>query len=478
MVGCSACAERVVRFFREVLGIQPDPWQFELIRAYGRGERKISVVACHGPGKTKIAAGCAWHALLCRFPLHSVVTAPTKSQLFGAFMKEMRTIHAALPPTLAGLYEVTNDKIVLKATPAESLFEARTAREEKPEALQGVHCDAGWVLIIVDEASGVHERIFEAGQGSMSGHRVTTLLLSNPTRGSGFFWKTHQAPGVREEWYRIHVGADDSPRVSDEFKREVAAAYGLESNVYRVRVLGLFPKADSDTVIPLDLVDAARDRDIEVPTGLAEIWGLDVARFGDDASCLVRRNRLAVSKIQVWRGLDMMQLAGKVKREYDDAKTKPEEILVDEIGMGAGVLDRLRELGLPARGVNVAESAASDDKYKNRRSELWFEGRNWLEGRNRKLPRCAGGCAKECEHEQLAQELVIPTYKEMSDGRLFVEPKASMKKRGHKSPNVADAFLLTLASETSTLMHGATESTGWNYNWSKPIERAFAPTLI
>lgn len=407
------------------------------------------------------------------------MTAPTKSQLFGAFMKEMKTIHARLPEALAGMFEVTNEKIMKRDAPSESLFEARTAREEKPEALQGVHCDAGWVLIIVDEASGVHEKIFEAGVGSMSGHRVTTILLSNPTRTSGTFYNSHMKPGFREKWTRISVSADESPRVSEEFKKRVASQYGLESNAYRVRVLGEFPRADSDTVISVELVDSARDRDVVLPENLLETWGLDVARFGDDDSVLVRRSRLGVNeKIEIWHGLDLMQLTGKVKRLYDQVQIKPEEILVDEIGMGSGVLDRLRELELPARGVNVSETASADDKYKGLRSELWFKGKEWLAARNRRLPKCEGGCAQECPHERLAQELVIPVYKEMSDGRMFVEPKAAMKKRGFKSPNVADAFLLTLASEPTTLLHGESVGSGWNTSWTKSIERDLAPTLI
>lgn len=481
-VGCDACAERVVRFFREVLGIEPDKWQREeLIPAYGRGDRGVSVAACHGPGKTLVAAGCAWHQLICRFPQHTVVTAPTKSQLYGAFMKEMRTIHGRLPAAIRDSFEVTNDKILHKILGVESLFEARTAREEKPEALQGVHCDLGWVLIIVDEASGVHEKIFEAGMGSMSGHRVTTMLLSNPTRTSGYFYETHNNPELRSKWTQIHVSASDSPRVDPEFVRDVAATYGADSNAYRVRVLGEFPKSDDDTIISVELVNGARDRDVVVPFGLTEIWGLDVARFGGDDSVLVRRNRLAVMPdIHVWHGLSLMELAGRVKRLYDAAPIplRPEEIIIDEIGMGGGVLDRLRELGLPARGVNVGEASAAGE-YRGLRTELWFKGKKWLEGKNRKLPKescCgrAGSVESRCAHDQLAKELVTPRYTIMSDGRMFAEPKADMKKRGHKSPNVADAFLLTLASEPSTLMHGTAEASGWNVSWNKSIARDVA----
>lgn len=480
ITGCEVCADKVIRFFREVLGIEPDPWQYEFIRAYGRGDRGISVKACHGPGKTLGAAGCAWHQCLCRFPQHGVVTAPTKSQLFGAFMKEMKTIHSKLPDALKQLYEVTNDKVVKIDTPAESLFEARTAREEKPEALQGVHCDAGWVLIIVDEASGVHEKIFEAGIGSMSGDRVTTILLSNPTRSSGFFYNTHMKPGVREEWTRISVSADDSPRVTEKFKLSVERQFGRDSNAYRVRVLGEFPKADLDTVIGYELVDSARDRDIDIPEDLREVWGLDVARFGDDENVLIRRSRLHVNpKIMHWSGKNLMRTAGNVKAEWDacPAHLRPDEILVDDIGMGGGVVDRLQELGLPVRGINVGESAGTKEKYFNLRSELWFTGKEWLEKLNKSLPRCPGGCAQECPHEILAMQLVMPRYTIKSNGKTLVEPKDAMKKRGEKSPDFADAFMLTFAGEPATLLHGSSEN-DWRTSWNQPISRDLGTTLI
>jgi hypothetical protein len=470
--GPQAGEEGPVLFSQEVFGVKLDPWQKDVARDYGREERRISIRACHGPGKTFLAALLIWHQMLCRFPQHTVVTAPSRGQLEDALVKEVLTLYSKLPPALQELYEVKKNRIELRSAKDESFFSARTAREEKPEALQGVHCDGGYVLLIADEASGVGEQIFEAAAGSMSGHNATTLLLSNPVRTSGFFFDTHNK--LNDMWRTYQVRAQDSPRVSDDFVYDIARRYGEDSAAYRVRVLGEFPLADLDTVIPFEFVESARNRDIVIPKGISTIWGLDVARYGDDRNALIKRSTLAVMPdILEWGGVDLMQTAGKVKAEWDETSPhdRPDEILVDVIGLGAGVTDRLRELGLPARGVNVSETASYTERYRNLRAELWFAAREWLSKRDRSLPRCEGGCATDCLHERLAQELVVPKYTYASSGKVQIESKSDMKKRGYKSPNIAEAFILSFSSEPASLIHGSAKGFDVGLNWGEPVHR-------
>ena len=169
--------EGVVRFIQEVFGVTLDPWQIKVTEWVGNRERRISIRACHGPGKTFLAACLAWYHLVCLFPQHTVVTAPSRAQLEGALVKEMLTLATKLPQPIRDLFTVKKNRIELTAAPSESWFEARTARPETPEALQGVHCDGGYVFLIADEASGIDEAIFESATGSMAGHNTTTLLL-------------------------------------------------------------------------------------------------------------------------------------------------------------------------------------------------------------------------------------------------------------------------------------------------------------
>jgi phage terminase large subunit len=472
--GPAAGEEGILLFAREVLGIEKfDAWQEDVLRDIARGERRISIRACHGVGKTMVAAVAVVYTVCLRFPQKTVVTAPSKAQLEDALVAEVKKWMTKLPPALQTLFTIKQNRIELTAAADESFFSARTARAESPEALQGVHSDPGYVLLIADEGSGVPEAIYEAASGSMSGHNCTTLLLSNPVRSSGFFYDTHHK--LKDMWRTYHVSYKDSSRVSPDFVRDIARRYGENSNAYRIRVLGEFPLADSDTIIPFELIEAARNRDIVVRRDLREVWGLDVARFGDDSNALVRRNKLAVlPDIQVWGGVDLMKTAGRVKRLYDDLEDwqKPDEILVDVIGLGAGVVDRLRELGLPVRGVNVSETASNEEQYRNLRTELWFSVKSWLQARDRALPNCDKPCGTDCVHEQLASELAAVRFGYTSGGKQAAESKAEMKKRGHKSPNVADALCLTFASEPATLIHGSKNSLGnTGSDWNKPVRR-------
>ena len=473
--GPAAGAEGPVLFGLEVFGIKLDSWQADTLRAYGGGERRISIRACHGPGKTFIASVLIWHQMITRFPQHTVVTAPSRGQLEDALVKEVMTQYTKLPMPIQQLFEVKKNRIELKAAPDESFFSARTAKAENPEALQGVHCNDGWVLLIADEASGVHEKIFEAAGGSMSGERSTTLLLSNPVRSSGFFFDTHNK--LKDMWLTIHVSHKDSDRVSDDFVEDMRRRYGDNSNQFRVRALGEFPTSDLDTIIPFELANSAAQRDIYVPKDSPVVWALDVARFGDDWNVLMKRNRLAVdADIQKWQGVDLMTTANRVFAAYQDCAldVRPQVILVDVIGLGAGVVDRLMEQGVPVRGINVAETATMKAKYRNLKTELWFKGREWLEGRGTKLPLCDGTCedTRECVHDQLISELTLVKYTYTPSGKLSVETKSEIKKRGYASPNIAEAFILSFAEEPAGLAGGPSNA-GWGSgsSWNETISR-------
>jgi len=441
-------------FVREVLGVDPDAWQDEFLAAVSNGERKISIRSGHGVGKSTAASWAMLHFVLTRYPSKVVVTAPTSSQLYDALFAELKRWHKELPDAWRELLDPKTDRIELKASPTEAFISARTSRAEQPEALQGVHSDH--VMLVADEASGIPESVFEAAAGSMSGHNAVTILLGNPTKSSGFFFDTHNR--LKDEWWTRRVSCYDSKRVSDAYIKDMASRYGEESNAFRVRVLGEFPRTDDDTLIGVELVDSAFHRDVET-TDTQTVWGLDVARFGTDATALAKRKGNAVTEIRKWRGLDLMQTTGAVVAEYEAMKPedRPVEILVDSIGLGAGVVDRLRELNLPARGINVAESPAMGTIYVNLRAELWGKMKAWLEKRDCKIPK----------DESLLAELVSPRYSFNSNGKMKLESKDEMRKRGIGSPDMADALALTFASDAGTALYGK----AYNSQWGKPIKR-------
>jgi len=445
-----------VLFVREVLGVDPDPWQEDFLRAIARGDRKITVRSGHGVGKsTSSSWGMLWF-FMTRSPVKVVVTAPTSAQLFDALFAELKRWVNEMPKPLQAMVTVKQDRIVFNAAPDEMFISARTSRAEQPEALQGIHSDN--VMLVADEASGVPEQVFEAAAGSMSGHSAVTLLLGNPTRSSGFFYDTHNR--LANEWTTFRIGCAESPRVSQDYIDEMASRYGEDSNAFRVRVLGEFPRSDDDTMIPMDLIASATNRDVSHSPYADVVWGLDVARFGADSSALTKRQaNVVIEPPRKWKNLDLMQLTGAVVAEYEALQPheQPQAILVDSIGLGAGVVDRLIELGLPARGINVSESPSFGSQYRNLRAELWAKAKTWLERRDCSLP----------NDQQLIAELATVKYKFASNGKLQIESKEDIKKRGLKSPDLADSFVLTFAEDAAVGVHG----TAARSKWDKPLRR-------
>lgn len=448
--GCTACGAPIKGIGARAAstcdcpGIEP--WQHYALIAVGESDR-ISIRSGHGVGKTTFFSWVTWWFLCTRSTCKVPIISNSSDQLRDTVWPELAKWQERLPTGLANRYEVQGEKVVLKASPKNCFAVARTAPTHKPEALQGFHAEnlieledgrlvaVANLMVLIDEASGLDEKFFEVSRGALSGKGTKMIMAGNPTRTSGTFYDSHHK--LRALYKCFHVSCLDVPRAQGHID-EIREQYGEESNAYRVRVLGEFPTQDDDTVIPLELVMGAVDRDIGSPGLYYPIWGLDVARYGDDRCALAKRlNKHLLEPIKHWGKCDLMVTVGKVKAEYDQTPPdlKPQEILVDVIGLGSGVVDRLKEQNVPVRGINVGESPSSKELYARLRDELWFEGREWFQSRNSTMPR----------DEELIAELTSPIYTFTSSGKIVVEPKKDMKKRGLRSPDLADAFLLTFA---------------------------------
>ena len=465
------------RFFEIVLGVEVHDWQREVLRAYGRGDRQITIVACHGPGKTFIVAGLAWFQLICWYPQKTVITAPSKNQLedalWGEIMKMSRwdpDKKVGLPAEIRALYDITKARIEVKGPTEMSFASARTARAENPEAMQGIHCQGGRVLLIADEASGVSDKVFAAAHGSMSGENCTTILIGNGTRDSGYFFETHHGEGA-SKWTKFQVGWQDSPLVSKEFEQKIALEYGRDSNQYRIRVEGKFPISGASTIVPRGWVDDALKRYVDPGAlPLPCVWGLDVAGGGKHAegsNALVKRTELEVKPDMLyWPGDDPMQVSARVKQEFDRTPVpeRPRTIMIDSIGIGGGVYSRLRELGLPVRAVNVSETRGIDQtRYVNLRIKLWWRGREWFGRRACKMPECDGSCVRmqrdRCIHRLLRSELSAVQY-EVVGGRMKCEGKKFVAQRTGLKLDLVDAFMLTFCEDIGVL-HGTGNFNSW-----------------
>jgi phage terminase large subunit len=426
-------------FAKEALGATPTEQQWEASRAIVK-TRRVSIRSGHGTGKSTFMAWCVLWFLACYFPAKVPATAPTSHQLEDVLWSEIAKWHRVLKerfPALGEQFEWTAGAFRMKSAPNESFSVARTSRPERPEALQGFHADS--ILFLIDEASGVADNVFEVAEGALSTDGAYVVMAANPTRQSGYFFDSHHK--MRGSWAALHWSGVDSPRVSRDYIANMKKKYGERSPVYKVRVLGEFVGA-VDGVIALELCESAKIREVAVIDKAKVIWGVDVARFGDDSSALAKRKgNHQLEPVKEWYGKDTMQLVGLIKAEWDRTPQhlRPVAINVDVIGIGAGVVDRLKELELPVVGVNVSETEAVNAfegrQFNRLRDELWWKAREWLEAKDCKL----------ADDDELIAELTTPTYSILSNGLIKVEGKPELKARGVKSPNRADAWNNTFA---------------------------------
>lgn len=431
-----ACRNDAVMFVRTFLpGIEPDEWQIEALTAISKGD-KLAIRSGHGVGKGAFLSWTLLWFLLTRYPARIAVTAPTSGQLETVLWSEIAKWRRHLLPPLTNYVAVTKLKVSVRNS-KESFAIGKTSRAERPEALQGYHSQN--MLFLIDEASGVPDQVFEVAEGALSTPGAKVVLTGNPTRANGYFWKAFQSP----VWHKMHVNGLKAKMVDDAFINKMRSEYGEESNTFRVRVLGEWPLQEEDALISTDWLENAMLQGVPdpLPDGPV-IWGVDVARYGSDRSALVKRCRgVIIERAKHWSGSSIMESANRIAVEYSVAENKPAEIYVDTIGIGAGVVDRLRELGLPVYGVDVSNKASKNTAYSRLRDELWWRVRAAFERGDMRMPR----------DEDLAGELAGIRYSYTATGKLSIESKESMRRRGGKSPDLADALMLTYQNPFDTV---------------------------
>lgn len=419
-----------VAFVRVILGAVPSPQQEQLLRAAAQHGAHVSVTSGHGTGKsTCLAWLILWH-VSCFHNSKVGVTAPTAPQLQSVLWAEVFKWHKQMHPYFRSQVTVTADTVCVTGAERTQFAVARTARKESPEALQGLHADH--MLFVVDEASGVPDAIYEAAEGSLSTAGARVVLASNPTRNSGYFHRTHHKD--RAHWTCLRFSCLDSPHVDPAYPQQMADKYGLDSDLYRVRVEGKFPRASSLQLISTDLVEqaAGRVRHVSEYNHAPVILGCDIARFGSDQTVIYRRQGLVAWQLGAWRGLDTMATSSMIAQMI--ANEHPEAVFVDGGGLGAGVVDRLRQLGHVVSDVNFGSKAGRDNLYVNKRAEMWCDLRDWLK---------SGGCIPD--DQEIKDDLSSLEYGYDSRERVQLESKDDMRKRGLASPDKADALALTFA---------------------------------
>jgi hypothetical protein len=422
-----------VLFVRDMFGGKPTEQQAALLAAAGDPGAHVAVKSGHGTGKSTALAWLMLWGLVCfGNDYKAPCTAPTKHQLEDILWAEARKWRPRMLEPWKSYLCITADKISMEGLPGYAA--ARTGRKENPEALQGFH--AGELLFLIDEASGIDDTIFTVARGSLSTPGARVVMTSNPTRATGFFHRAFHAD--RDRWKTITFSGEDSPLVAPEYVKEMEDEYGRDSDIFRVRVLGEFPSGGDLQFIKTADVEAAFAR--AYPPGVYDraprVLGVDVAAYGGDRTVIVERQGLRARVLWQVPGVDTHVVSGEVARIMSGGKYQA--VFVDETGgYGFGVVSELRGLGYSPFGVQFAGSPI-DRQYKNKRAEIWGLTRKWLADEG-------GWIDEKVYADRLRDDLTGPEYQYDMQGRLQLERKEDMKKRGLASPDFGDALALTFA---------------------------------
>lgn len=396
-----------------------------------------SIASGHGIGKSAFVSWVILWAAATLEDTRGVVTANTEAQLKGKTWAELAKWHRLC---LCGhWFDCTATALIAKLPGHEKTWRVDMVpwSERNTEAFAGLHNMGRRVLLIFDEASAIPDSIWDVSEGALTDDNTEILWIvcGNPTRNTGRFRECFGR--LRHRWKNRQV---DSRTVSITNKAQIQEwvdDYGEDSDFVRIRVRGVFPRAGACQLIGADIVEAAFDKSLKPATYnfAPKVLGVDVARFGDDQSTMALRQGLACLKLKKFRGLDLMTFAGLVAQFVQ--QEEPEIVFIDQGGVGAGVVDRLRQLGIRnVVGVDFGGTPLNRELYVNKRTEMWCLMRDWL-GEGSAIP----------PDEELRSDLTSPEYGFTGDkGQIVLEKKSDMKKRGLASPDCGDALALTFAA--------------------------------
>jgi hypothetical protein len=308
--------------------------------------------------------------------------------------------------------------------------EGRLWSAENPDAYAGVHNFDG-VMVIFDEASGIDDAIWAVTSGFFTENTPNRFwcCFSNPRRNSGYFYECFNSK--RDFWATKVVDARTVEGTDKATYQQIIDEYGPDSPQAYVEVYGQFPDAGDDQFIGLQVVEDAMAREKYKDNSAPIIVGVDPARFGADNTVIAVRQGRDIVTLKRYKGDDTMTVVGHVIEAIDEYK--PALVVIDEGGLGAGIVDRLKEQRYKIKGVNFGNRSKNPMMYGNLRAQMWGDMREWL--KTASIP----------NDRFLKTDLISPMMKPDSKGAIFLESKKDMKSRGLASPDAADAIAVTFA---------------------------------
>ena len=421
----------------------PDTWQIQVLEdvrhALQAGDDSAfreAIASGHGVGKSTLTAWMIHWYVSTRPHPQVVVTANTKVQLETKTWRELaKWRNLAIN---GDWFKWTATKYYHVDYPETWFASAIPWSKDRPEAFAGTH--ERYVMMIFDEASAIDDIIWETAEGAMTTPMAMWFAFGNPTRNTGRFRELFPGRRFAHRWESRQVDSRQAKMANQDQNNEWIADYGEDSDFVRVRVRGVFPRASALQFIGEDLVEAAQKRQPVGYQRLPLVLGVDVARFGDDKTVILARQGPALLEKRTWRELDTMQTASLVSETID--ATSPRAVFIDVVGIGAGVVDRLRQLGYGdlVIAVNAGETPTDPNRYVNKRAEMWDKMRQWIK---------EAGCLDPLDRD-LAADLTGLEYGYDARERLQLERKQDMKARGLASPDEGDALALTFAQPVAS----------------------------
>jgi hypothetical protein len=433
----------------------PDQWACEFLSDLGREIKtrkfdgtvsvspiRFSTASGHGIGKSALVAWLIKFILDTRPLSKGVVTANTGEQLRTKTWAELGKWNRLSITEHLYDFSIGKGSMSLARKTHKEIWrcDAQTCREENSEAFQGLHAANSTPFYIFDEASGIPEKIWTARAGGATDGEPMSFDFGNPTRNTGTFYENC----IGQSQHRFNVRSIDSRSVQITHKslfNEWIEDYGEDSDFVKVKVRGIFPSQSSVQFINSDDVHLAASRFIPVHNIQPLIIGVDIARFGDNDTVIYPRigDDARSFPFRRFNGLDTMQVVDQVAtviNEFKGLGKKTDALFVDGGGVGGGVMDRLRQLGYSPIEVQFG-SRAMDRRYRFKGDEMWARMRD-------ALPRL---CIPN--DDELKNELIQREYGFTPTGTIHLESKVNIKKRGGKSPDVADALALTYGAEVA-----------------------------
>jgi hypothetical protein len=425
-------------WIHDVLGEETWSKQREILESV-RDNRHTAVQSCHSTGKsyTSSRAACWWLDVHKPGEAFVVTTAPTQPQVNAILWREIRNAHhrGGLKGriTLDSHWYMGDNELVAYGRKPQDYVDPELAMQ----AFQGIH--ARYILIILDEACGIPEWLWDAVETLASNVRARVLAIGNPDDPATTF-ETNCRPG--SGWHNITISAFDTPAYTDEkvsesllemlispvWVEERKQRWGEKSPRYVSKVLGLFPDVSEDSLISPKMIREAQEREL---AGIAKgRYGVDVARFGSSDTVVYRNRGGRIRLKHKASKQDTMVTADEVFPLLQNGV----EGVIDADGVGGGVFDRLNQLEAPVIPFHGGQTAFEPTKYKNRRSEQYWMLRTLMED---------GIIDIDDENDDLAAQLGNIKWKQDASGRIHVETKDEMKKRGVPSPDHADSVMMS-----------------------------------